>query len=80
MNCYVHESQVRARPVGLSGLPERPAVAVCHECGAGVCSDHATVLDVPAFGRPTGTRLFACPTCAVAVAVADSRREGRRAA
>jgi hypothetical protein len=75
MNCYICESNARRRPVGLSGLPERPAVAVCHDCGAGVCFDHAVVLDEPAY-RPAGARLFACPICAVA----DVRAEVRSAA
>ena len=71
MNCYICESVARARPVSLGGLTERPAVAVCQHCGAGVCFDHAVVLDEPAHRRPglgsaangSSARGFACPTC-----------------
>ena len=67
------------------------AVAVCHDCGAGVCADHAVardhhltrtvtiariiVVDPPA-------RLIRCPVCTAAHdAVAhqtDTRQQGRR--
>jgi hypothetical protein len=63
MNCYVCEFTARRRPLGLSGLPERPAVAVCHECGGGVCFDHAVLLEEPAHHE--SVRLFACPDCAL---------------
>ena len=75
MNCYICASDARRGPIGLSGLPERPAVAVCHECGAGVCFGHAVILEEPVY-RPAGARLFACPTCAAA----DVRAEVRNAA
>ena len=73
MNCYVCESQARRRPVGLSGLPERPAVAVCHECGGGVCFDHAVLLEEPAHHRSMAVRAFACPACVLVDVPAEVR-------
>jgi hypothetical protein len=74
VNCYICESVARTRPVSLGGFSERPAVAVCQHCGAGVCFDHAVVLDQPAHRRSglgsatngSSTRRFDCPTCAAA--------------
>jgi hypothetical protein len=73
MNCYMCESDARRRPVGLSGIPERPAVAVCHECGSGVCLDHAVIIEELA-SRSTATRLFACSTCALVDVPTGARR------
>jgi len=73
MNCYICESDAHRRPVGLSGFPERPAVAVCHECGAGVCLDHAVIIQ-ELTSRSPAARLFACPTCALADVPAGVRR------
>jgi hypothetical protein len=76
MNCYICEADARRRPIGLSGPPERPAVAVCHTCGAGACIDHTVVLDGPAYRHAAEPRPFTCSTCA---AVA-TQSKGRRAA
>jgi hypothetical protein len=73
MNCYICESEARRRPVGLSGYSERPAVAVCHECGSGVCLDHAVIIEELA-SRSPAARFFACPTCALADVLAGARR------
>ncbi|GAA1264820.1 hypothetical protein GCM10009609_30030 [Pseudonocardia aurantiaca] len=73
MNCYICEFEARRRPIGLSGLPERAAVAVCHECGAGACFDHAVVLEEPPHHLPAA-RLFACATCALADVPAEVGR------
>ena len=73
MNCYICEAYARTRPIGLSGLSERPAVAMCHTCGAGACIDHSVVLDGPAY-RHSGGRLFACSSCAASAAQSERRR------
>jgi hypothetical protein len=72
VNCYICEYEARRRPIGLSGLPGRAAVAVCHECGAGVCFNHAVVLDEPTHQLPAARR-FACATCASADVPAKAR-------
>jgi hypothetical protein len=53
-----------------------PAVAICVNCGAGVCAQHAQTLDRPvshpaSVGNWTSsqTRAIACAACATAVAV-----------
>lgn len=62
------------------------AVAVCHDCGAGICADHAVIetnyltrmisLGMPVAVEPPG-RIIRCPTCAnanSALRQAESRR------
>lgn len=80
MNCY------DCSAVGESS----PAVAVCHDCGAVVCADHAVARDHHLTRTVTinriivvepPARLIRCPVCAAAHdAVAhpsDTRRYGR---
>ncbi|MFE6664737.1 DUF2180 family protein [Streptomyces sp. NPDC057697] len=64
MNCYDCHT----------GAISRPAVAVCHCCGAGICGDHSTVLP-RTFHRinglgvttlPRAARRLLCPTCTTA--------------
>jgi hypothetical protein len=64
-----------------------PAVAVCHDCGAGVCADHAVVepkyltrmvgLGMPVAVEPPG-RIIRCPTCANADNVLRNAASYRR--
>ncbi|MET9817235.1 MULTISPECIES: DUF2180 family protein [unclassified Streptomyces] len=56
---------------------ERPAVAVCQGCGAGVCAHHAhTVRRTERTGPPLGpagtrqARTVLCPACAAATEAA----------
>jgi hypothetical protein len=51
---------------------ERPAVALCHHCSAGLCADHAIGVGDPVTARypvcltvilPRKARLFLCQTC-----------------
>jgi hypothetical protein len=63
-----------------------PAVAICHDCGAGVCPDHAVTsahhltrmvplgLFVPI---EPAARIVRCTTCATAVTAARSPDAGR---
>jgi hypothetical protein len=66
-----------------------PAVAVCHDCGAGICADHAVIeakhltrmipLGLPVAVEPPG-RIIRCITCANATSAlrnASSYRRGR---
>ena len=59
---------------------DTPAIAVCHDCGAGVCPDHTTedayhLTATRAINQripvdPPQRRIH-CHTCAVAIAAAD---------
>ncbi len=65
-----------------------PAVGVCHDCGAGVCSDHAIVRDRHLTRIMTvnmevevepPARILRCGVCAAAVdAVAEASQPRRR--
>jgi hypothetical protein len=66
MNCYdCHQSGTR-----------NPAIAVCHDCGSGVCADHAvetrythTVVTATSTRTPVDPpqRRIRCQTCVVAI-------------
>ena len=61
-----------------------PAVAVCHDCGAGICADHANIepnyltrmvpLGMPVAVEPPG-RIIRCTTCANATPRRQKRRK-----
>jgi hypothetical protein len=51
---------------------QRPAVALCHHCSAGLCVDHCIAVNDPVTARypvcatvvlPRKARLFLCQTC-----------------
>ena len=57
------------------------AVAICHDCGAGVCADHATnesrqLARMVPLGRhipvEPAARIIRCPTCSAAVAAVQA--------
>ena len=69
----------------------QPAIAICHDCGAGICTDHANTetkylttmvpLGMPVAVEPPG-RIIRCNTCANAnnaVTSAASYRAASRA-
>ncbi len=77
MNCY---------DCAQAGLTT-PAVAVCHDCGAGVCPDHAisgqhTLTVVRAISTQTSVdppqRRIWCQTCATAIDTANKLSAARR--
>ncbi|MFZ0013212.1 MAG: DUF2180 family protein [Acidimicrobiia bacterium] len=77
MNCY---------ECAQSGLTT-PAVAVCHDCGAGVCPDHAspgqhtlTVVRATNTRSPVDPpqRRIWCRTCAAAIDAANESSAARR--
>ena len=56
-----------------------PAVAVCHDCGAGICADHATtaahrLTKIVPLGRNVpikpAARIIRCHTCSAATSAA----------
>lgn len=56
-----------------------PAVAVCHDCGAGICADHATtaphhLAKIVPLGRyvpiEPAARIIRCHTCSAATSAA----------
>jgi len=78
MNCY---------DCAQAGLTT-PAVAVCHECGAGLCADHAiqgrhtlTVVRATSTQTPVDPpqRRIWCQTCAAAIDAANQWSAARRA-
>ncbi|MGA7280576.1 MAG: DUF2180 family protein [Acidimicrobiia bacterium] len=78
MNCY------DCAQAGLTA----PAVAVCHDCGAGLCPDHAisgqhTLTVVRAINAQTSVdppqRRIWCQACATAIDKANELSDARRA-
>ena len=58
-----------------------PAVAVCHDCGAGICADHATtttlhLTKIVPLGRSVpiqpAARIIRCHTCSAATSAAKT--------
>ncbi len=67
----------------------RPAIGICHDCGAGVCTDHARIetkyltrlvpLGMPVAVEPPA-RTIRCPTCDDANDAATHRHRAARPA
>ncbi len=63
-----------------------PAVAVCHDCGAGICADHTVIetmhltrmvaLGMPVDVEPPG-RIIRCHTCANATSALGNSASDR---
>ena len=71
-----------------SSTSQVPAVAICHDCGAGICADHANIdtdylTRMVALGMPVAVeppaRIIRCNTCAKAShAVSNAGNQRRR--